>query len=226
MLHLPCSPIPLPRSSCSRDAAIAPTDPAGSGLVPRARLVRQLVTSDAPIALVVAPAGYGKSTLISEWETRDERPFRWLSSAAEAIAAVELGVRSGAAQVLVVDDAQGISPEAMHRSAQPGLPAAAPQRARAGDPHAPARPRTTACPPHAPRAGHHRPGAEPARSRDAGRCRRPEAGPPPARAAARPDRRLAGDGVSGHHGPRRERRPGRGDRRVQRSRPDRGRVHP
>ena len=94
---------------------VTPTDPAGSGLVPRARLVRQLVTSDAPIALIVAPAGYGKSTLISEWETRDERPFRWLSSAVEAIAAVELGARSGAAQVLVVDDAQGIEPGAMHR---------------------------------------------------------------------------------------------------------------
>ncbi len=91
----------------------APTDPARSGLVPRARLVRQLAASDAPIALVVAPAGYGKTTLISEWETRDERPFRWLPSAAEATAAIELGVRSGVAQVLVVDDAQGITPEAM-----------------------------------------------------------------------------------------------------------------
>src|SRR5688500_18699702 len=73
---------------------VTPTDPAGSGLVPRTRLVRQLMTSDTPIALVVAPAGYGKSTLISEWETRDERPFQWLSSAAEAIAAVEQGARS------------------------------------------------------------------------------------------------------------------------------------
>ena len=43
----------------------APTDPARSGLLPRARLVRQLAASDAPIALVVAPAGYGKTTLIS-----------------------------------------------------------------------------------------------------------------------------------------------------------------
>ena len=114
----------------------------------------------------------------------------------------------------------------MHQSAQPGLPAAAPERARAGDADAPTRPRTTACPPHAARAGHRRPGAEPARSRDAGRCRRPQAGPPPARAAARSHRRLAGDGVSGHHGPRRQRRPGRGDHRVQRRRPDRGRVPP
>ena len=93
--------------------AIAPTDPARSGPVPRARLVRQLATSEAPIALVVAPAGYGKTTLISEWETRDERAFRWLPSAAEATAAIELGVRSGIAQVLVVDDAHAITPEAM-----------------------------------------------------------------------------------------------------------------
>ena len=37
----------------------------------------RLVTSTAPVALLVAPAGYGKSALLAQWEARDERPFAW-----------------------------------------------------------------------------------------------------------------------------------------------------
>ena len=29
--------------------------------------------------LVVAPAGYGKTTLLSQWAARDARPFAWVS---------------------------------------------------------------------------------------------------------------------------------------------------
>ena len=47
------------------------------GLVDRPRLARRLVTSTAPVALLVAPAGYGKSALLAQWEARDERPFAW-----------------------------------------------------------------------------------------------------------------------------------------------------
>ena len=31
------------------------------------------------MALLVAPAGYGKTTLLSEWDAQDERPFAWVS---------------------------------------------------------------------------------------------------------------------------------------------------
>ena len=49
-------------------------------LVPRERLVRQLAEArDIPVALLIAPAGYGKTTLISEWAARDERPFAWVT---------------------------------------------------------------------------------------------------------------------------------------------------
>ena len=49
-------------------------------LVPRERLVRWLLDArDVPLALLVAPAGYGKSTLLSEWAVRDDRPFAWVT---------------------------------------------------------------------------------------------------------------------------------------------------
>jgi LuxR family transcriptional regulator, maltose regulon positive regulatory protein len=49
-------------------------------LVPRERLVRRLLDArDIPVALLVAPAGYGKSTLLSEWVLRDDRPFAWVT---------------------------------------------------------------------------------------------------------------------------------------------------
>src|SRR4051794_8321997 len=50
------------------------------GLIGRPRLVRRLMTSPlASLALLVAPAGYGKTTLLSEWDSRDERPFGWVT---------------------------------------------------------------------------------------------------------------------------------------------------
>jgi LuxR family transcriptional regulator, maltose regulon positive regulatory protein len=53
----------------------------GSGhrLVPRTQLVgRLLAARDMPLVLLVAPAGYGKTTLISEWALEDTRPFAWV----------------------------------------------------------------------------------------------------------------------------------------------------
>jgi LuxR family transcriptional regulator, maltose regulon positive regulatory protein len=50
------------------------------GLVPRERLVRLLLDArDVQVALVIAPAGYGKTTLLSEWASRDDRPFAWVT---------------------------------------------------------------------------------------------------------------------------------------------------
>ena len=52
----------------------------GEGLVARARLVRRLTdVHDIALALLVAPAGYGKTTTLLEWAQHDERPFAWVA---------------------------------------------------------------------------------------------------------------------------------------------------
>lgn len=53
---------------------------ARSRLVPRPRLIERLNTSlGGNLALVSAPAGYGKTTLISQWLSLSECPAAWLS---------------------------------------------------------------------------------------------------------------------------------------------------
>jgi LuxR family transcriptional regulator, maltose regulon positive regulatory protein len=62
----------------SRIAPGAPTapQPAGPQTVVRERLIRGLSQAcDAPVVLIVAPAGYGKTTLLSQWARHDSRPF-------------------------------------------------------------------------------------------------------------------------------------------------------
>ncbi|HKR98215.1 MAG TPA: hypothetical protein VJU79_01750, partial [Candidatus Dormibacteraeota bacterium] len=56
----------------------APRAAIGSGhrLVPRPQLVGRLIAArETPLVLLVAPAGYGKTTLVSEWAPHDSRPF-------------------------------------------------------------------------------------------------------------------------------------------------------
>jgi LuxR family transcriptional regulator, maltose regulon positive regulatory protein len=54
--------------------------PVRGRLVPRARLVRRLLgSSDLPVALLVAPPGYGKTTLLSQWARQDRRAFAWIT---------------------------------------------------------------------------------------------------------------------------------------------------
>jgi LuxR family maltose regulon positive regulatory protein len=72
-----------PDSAVSRGTpaavAVAPEIPSAS-FVPRPRLVRRLIDAgDVPVALLLAPAGYGKTTLLSEWEACDPRPFAWVT---------------------------------------------------------------------------------------------------------------------------------------------------
>jgi LuxR family transcriptional regulator, maltose regulon positive regulatory protein len=59
------------------------------GLVRRTTLVRRLAGSgDARLVVIVAPPGYGKSSLLSEWSEHDARPFVWL--APDALESVDI----------------------------------------------------------------------------------------------------------------------------------------
>ena len=46
-----------------------------SALVPRSRLIAKLKESTAPVALLCAPSGYGKSVLLEQWAEADSRSF-------------------------------------------------------------------------------------------------------------------------------------------------------
>jgi LuxR family transcriptional regulator, maltose regulon positive regulatory protein len=66
-----------------------------AGLVSRVRLMSRLSEArDVPLVVVVAPAGYGKTTVLSEWADRDPRPFAWirLDSAHDAPASLTAAV--------------------------------------------------------------------------------------------------------------------------------------
>src|SRR4051794_21655333 len=50
------------------------------GVVPRPQLLARLRAARAvPTVAVVAPAGYGKTTLLALWAEADDRPFAWVS---------------------------------------------------------------------------------------------------------------------------------------------------
>ena len=52
----------------------------GAALIARPSLVERLIESDAPLVVICAPAGYGKTTLVRQWAEEDERPFAWLKT--------------------------------------------------------------------------------------------------------------------------------------------------
>ena len=50
------------------------------GTVRRSSLIERLARGDpGPIVSVVAPAGYGKTTLLSQWAERNGQAFAWVS---------------------------------------------------------------------------------------------------------------------------------------------------
>ena len=49
-----------------------------SGTVAKADLIEELCASQVPLVTVVAPAGYGKTTILARWAEADPRPFAWV----------------------------------------------------------------------------------------------------------------------------------------------------
>jgi LuxR family maltose regulon positive regulatory protein len=108
----PAAPVGAPR------LALLEPDPAPLGLVRRERLVQVLSTTEVPVALVVAPLGYGKTTLVEAWAATDPRTFGWmrlgpgpakaLEVLAEATAALDALGGTGGSFVLVIEDADAV----------------------------------------------------------------------------------------------------------------------
>ena len=49
------------------------------GTVPKADVIARLCRSRLPVATLIAPAGYGKTTLLAQWAEADPRPFAWVA---------------------------------------------------------------------------------------------------------------------------------------------------
>jgi LuxR family maltose regulon positive regulatory protein len=49
------------------------------GTVAKTDVIEDLCASPAPLVTVVAPAGYGKTTILSRWAEADPRPFAWVA---------------------------------------------------------------------------------------------------------------------------------------------------
>ena len=90
----------------------------------RTELLRRLDEArDRPLVLVVAPAGYGKTTLLAQWSEHDERPFAWMTldrvdgdpaALADSIATAlrRIGITESGF-VLVLDGAEAVGSEAL-----------------------------------------------------------------------------------------------------------------
>jgi LuxR family transcriptional regulator, maltose regulon positive regulatory protein len=60
------------------EVKLAPPAPR-PGTVAKEAVIGQLSAVNAPLATVVAPAGYGKTTLLARWAQADPRPFAWVA---------------------------------------------------------------------------------------------------------------------------------------------------
>ena len=70
--HCPFGPVSGSQASTSGRYVTRP------GTVRRLSLIERLAQADAPIVSVVAPSGFGKTTLLSQWAEHDSRAFAWV----------------------------------------------------------------------------------------------------------------------------------------------------
>ncbi len=120
--HRPPKKRPASQATVATGTARA-TRQGRKGLVRRAALVRRLSRErDATLAVIIAPPGYGKSSLLCEWAEHDERQFVWLTPASLEVGDAEATTRAILADaategergvVVVLDDAHVGSPDAV-----------------------------------------------------------------------------------------------------------------
>ena len=76
------------------------TSRAGRRIIERPRLTRLLSESESRITLIVAPAGYGKTTLAREWLRNRKRAWYQATQASSDVAALALGLAEAAEAVV------------------------------------------------------------------------------------------------------------------------------
>ncbi len=77
---LPDSPLVTSGRSGLAETKLHPPSARRKGLVPRTELVAQLQASrTVPLLTVIAPTGYGKTTLLAQWAAKDRRHFAWVT---------------------------------------------------------------------------------------------------------------------------------------------------
>ncbi len=102
---------PAPVARSARSGPVASDRPhLRSDFVHRSALIQTLLeSSDRRLVLIVAPPGYGKSTVLADWAECDPRPFVWAEPAALA-EQTAIAARQHDRFVLVVDDAHVMAP--------------------------------------------------------------------------------------------------------------------
>src|SRR5262249_38240214 len=113
------TPITAPDGSLARRRT-RDARPFADGYVGRADLVaRVLEAGSARLVLIVAPAGYGKSSLLAEWADRDPRRFLAItprnSEGADAVVQHALHDAADLPSVFVIDDGQSVSAAALRQ---------------------------------------------------------------------------------------------------------------
>ena len=76
------------------------TSRAGRRIIERPRLTRLLSESESRITLIVAPAGYGKTTLAREWLRDRKHAWYQATQASSDVAALALGLAEAAEAVV------------------------------------------------------------------------------------------------------------------------------
>ncbi len=70
----------MAKYTCEMNAATKQSSKGRQPPLERLRLTRTLVADpETSMTVIVAPAGYGKSTLLQQWESIDDRPFVWIT---------------------------------------------------------------------------------------------------------------------------------------------------
>jgi LuxR family transcriptional regulator, maltose regulon positive regulatory protein len=87
-----------------------PSPPGGRRAIPRTELLERLESAlDVPVVVIVAPTGYGKTTLLSQWAERDPRRAEWIRATEPHPVATAADTAAGeAGRLVLLDDVHAL----------------------------------------------------------------------------------------------------------------------